>query len=124
MNLEEFIKESLVQISNGITGANEELKDTGALINPLHIQVNSDSSQAFARTGQSRKAHENSRVVEKVEFDIAVSAEKGEGASAGLKLTVASIGVEAGGNTGKSSRSESRIQFSIPVVFPGVDSNT
>ncbi|WP_127559261.1 trypco2 family protein [Saccharospirillum alexandrii] len=124
MDLKDFVKESLVQISNGISEANEELADCGALINPLHITTHTDGSQSYGRTGQPRNIHTDSRVVEKVEFDVAVLAEKGEAANARLKLSVASIGFGGGAGTETTDRSESRIKFTIPVVFPGVESNT
>ena len=124
MDLKDFVKESLVQISRGIEEANEELKDTGALINPLQITTHSEGAQSYGRTGQPRSAHENSRIVEKVEFDVAVLAEQGEQTKAGIKLAVASIGLGAGGQSDKTDKSESRIKFTIPVVFPGAESNT
>lgn len=122
MDLREFVKESLIQISKGIADANEELKDTGAMINPLHVIVNTENSQAYGRTGASANQPSNSRVVEKVEFDVAVVAEEGTQTKAGIKLSVASMGLNAGGQSNASDRSESRIKFTIPVVFPGVDS--
>ena len=122
MDLKEFIRESLVQISKGITEANEELDGTGAAINPLNVIVNTEKSQAYGRTGQPAYQSDQSRIVEKVEFDVAVVAEQGEQTKAGLKLSVASIGLGAGGQSDKTNKSESRIKFSIPVVYPGVES--
>lgn len=122
MDLKDFVKESLVQISKGIVEANLELQEVGAIINPLHVIVNSDNSQAYGRTGTSQSYHKNSRVVEKVEFDVAVVAEEGTQTKAGIKLSVATLGLNAGGQSNASDRSESRIKFTIPVVFPGVES--
>jgi hypothetical protein len=124
MDLKDFVKESLVQISSGIIEANAALDSTGAMINPQHITVNTGNSQSYGRTGQPHTAHGDSRIAEKVEFDVAVLAEQGEQAKAGIKLSVASIGLGAGVGTDKTDRSESRIKFVIPVVFPGVNSNT
>ncbi|MBK8676287.1 MAG: hypothetical protein IPN27_07885 [Cellvibrionales bacterium] len=122
MDLKDFVKESLVQISYGINDANIELSGTGAIINPLNVIVNSENSQAYGRTGQPHSHHENSRVVERVEFDVAVVAEQGEQTNGGIKLAIAAIGLGVGGQSDKSNRSESRIKFTIPVVFPGVES--
>lgn len=122
MDLKDFVKESLVQISYGINDANSELSGTGAIINPLNVIVNSENSQAYGRTGQPHSPHENSRVVERVEFDVAVAAEQGEQTNGGIKLAIATIGLGVGGQSDKSNRSESRIKFTIPVVFPGVES--
>ncbi len=122
MDLKDFVKESLVQISYGINDANSELSGTGAIINPLNVIVNSENSQAYGRTGQPHSPHENSRVVERVEFDVAVVAGQGEQTNGGIKLAIATIGLGVGGQSDKSNRSESRIKFTIPVVFPGVES--
>ena len=39
MNLQEFIKETLVQIASGIEGAAAELKGSKAIINPRNVQT-------------------------------------------------------------------------------------
>lgn len=49
MDLKEFIKESLVQISQGIEEANEIMKDSDACLNPHGIQAYSKGAQAFGR---------------------------------------------------------------------------
>lgn len=121
MDLKDFVKESLVQISKGIEEANSELEGTGAMVNPIHAVPLSNTIQGCARTtNRSAKAPKN---IEKVNFDVAVVAEAGEQAKAGLKLSIASIGFGADGQTSSSDRSESRIQFSIPMVLPGYDND-
>ena len=37
MQLDEFIKASLVQIANGVSEAGKELEGTGALVNPRNV---------------------------------------------------------------------------------------
>lgn len=120
MDLKDFVKESLVQISKGINEANLELSETGAMINPLNITINTENSQAYGRTGKPANKGD-SRVVENVDFDVAVVAESGAQTNAGLKLSIASIGIGGDGQSNTKDKSESRIQFRIPVVFPGVD---
>lgn len=123
MELKDFIKESVVQIAQAIDEANEALSSTGAMVNPLNIKANSESAKAYGRTSMKNivSGQVGSRVVEKIEFDVAVSAEAGQQGSAGAKLSIASIGFGADGKTESSNKSESRIKFSIPVVYPGVD---
>lgn len=50
MNLKDFVKETIVEICQAITEANNELKGSGAIVNPSNIAVNSDKSQAYGRT--------------------------------------------------------------------------
>lgn len=92
------------------------------MVNPFHIKAHSESAKAYGRTVKpDAAATEGSRVVEKVEFDVAVVAQAGQEGSAGAKLSIASIGFGADGKTQSSNKIESRIKFSIPVVYPGVD---
>lgn len=118
MNLKDFVKETIVEICQAITEANNELKGSGAIVNPPNIAVNSDKSQAYGRTTYDKARDLRSRVVDKVEFDVSVVAEAGENTNAGIKISIASIGLNAGGNSTATDKSESRIKFSIPVVFP------
>jgi hypothetical protein len=124
MDLKEFVKLSLVQISEGIEDANNELKNIDAMVNPLNISEYPDSSQIYARTENREDVRQTSRIVEKVEFNVAVIVESGKKGSAGAKLSIASIGIGADGKLEYSNKSESRIKFSVPVVFPGVDNQS
>lgn len=120
MDLKDFVKSSLHQIAVGIIEANEALSDTDAIVNPADIVVNSENSQAYARTlaSTSSRARNDSRIVEKVSFDVAVTVKEGKATDAGIKVSVMSVGLGAGGKSEASSGSESRISFSVPVVFP------
>jgi hypothetical protein len=123
MDLKEFVKESIVQISKGIEEANAELKDSEAMVNPLYVTMNSKDEQGYGRTKQRNPDYANpgAKLIQKVDFDVAVSVEAGEQGSAGAKLSIASIGIGAEGKIESSNRSESRIKFSVPVVFPGFE---
>lgn len=121
MELREFIKSSLVEVVRGILDASEELKDTNAIISPDNFKVNSDQSQAFGRTLNSKadyRSVDNTRVVHKVDFDIAVVVDETDKSQAGIKIAVMSLGLSGGGESTSKSGSTSRIQFSVPVVMP------
>ena len=121
MDLKDFVKESIVQIAKGIEEANAELLEADAMVNPIYVTMHSDNAQSYGRTKKRDPGfgEPDSRVVQKVEFDVAVVAESGQQGSAGAKLSIASIGIGADGKTESSKKSESRIRFSIPVVLPG-----
>jgi len=117
MDLKDFIKATLVEINQAITESNAELQDTGAIINPKGIQINSDNSQAYGR--QSPKTdHHRLKVVQKIDFDVAVFAQNDEKAGGGAKISIASIGIGADAEVKNSNKSESRIKFSVPVIYP------
>lgn len=121
MDLKDFVKESIVQISKGIEEANTELADSEAMVNPVYVQMHSTDAQGYGRTKERDPQFNNadSKLLQKVDFDVAVTVEAGQQGSAGAKLSIASIGIGADGKTESSNRSESRIKFTIPVVFPG-----
>jgi len=123
VDLKEFVKESIVQIAEGIEEANTALSESSAMVNPVNVIAHSEEAQAYGRTRKRNDNNPNSRIVEKVQFDVAVVAETGEQGKAGAKLSIASIGIGAEGKTEKTNKSESRIKFSIPVVYPGYENN-
>jgi len=116
MDLKEFITESLVQISEGIIDANIRLKDTSAIANPHGVQANSNNAKAYGRIHENYI--EKGPLVQLIEFDVALHAETGKQSGGRLKLAIASIGVDGSKQSSKSSSSESRVKFAIPMVFP------
>lgn len=117
MDLQNFIKESLVQISKGIEDANEELIHSGASINPpIDIWLKKDYPIYATAAEEGDKGHKPG--VHLISFDVALHAESGSQKGGGLKVAIASVGVGAEGKATKTNSSESRIQFEIPMVFP------
>ncbi|WP_028486520.1 hypothetical protein [Thiomicrorhabdus chilensis] len=116
MELKEFITESLVQIAEGIDEANSKLGSSEAFVNPNAVQAYSKEAKAYGRVSENYK--EDLPLVELIEFDVAIQAESGEKTGGGLKISIASIGLDANGSTTDSHSSESRIKFNIPMVYP------
>lgn len=117
MDLKDFIATSLTQIAEGILTASEALSGTDAQVNPTHMQTYSNAAQGYGRT-LTAAVPEQGRIVERVEFDVAVTAESSESGKGGLKVGIASFGLNAGAEATDKSGSTSRIQFGIPMVFP------
>ena len=120
MELKEFIKASLVDINKAISESNVELTGTGAIINPKGVQINSDNSQAYGRQSYKDDLHKF-KAVQKIEFDVAVYAQNDEKAGGGAKISIASIGIGADAEVKNMAKSESRLKFSIPVIYPEGD---
>jgi hypothetical protein len=101
MELREFITATLTEIQLGVQNAIDSAakSHTKGAINPCW--------------GVPQSKH-----IEKVQFDIAVTvSDKREGsAEAGIKV----VGISLGGDKSKSSETShvSRIQFSIPIIPP------
>jgi hypothetical protein len=116
MELKEFIKQSIIQVTEAIIESNEDLKDKNAIVNPGSIQVNSDASQAYGR--ESSQMTHQSRIVQKLNFDVAVMVQDEQNAEAGAKISVMSLSLGAEGGVNYSNKSESRIKFSVPIIYP------
>jgi hypothetical protein len=122
MDLKEFIKESLVQISEGINEANVALESSGASVNPKGIRAYSKDAKAYGRIESNFKHRDN--LVHMVSFDVALHAEAGSESGGGLKLSIASIGANANTKSKDSEKSESLIKFEIPMKYPSAIEET
>lgn len=115
MNLSEFVQASLTQIAKGIEGAKIELKDSDALINPRNMAVNRGSGSNY---GYVTETTDRLRVVELVEFDVAISIAEGSEKNGKAGISVGSIGIGVGAKNSETNSSQSRIRFKIPVAWP------
>lgn len=104
MEIKEFIKETLVEIQQGVQEAINECKDskTNGVINPV-----------WGDASNINKSH-----IEDVKFDIAVTVtdKSSRDKKGGIKV----MGIDLGGGQSKDEEkgNVSRIQFSIPIVPP------
>jgi hypothetical protein len=113
MDLKDFVKETLVQISTGVQESIEEVRESGGFTNPA----------ALGGTKGENKSHVGSmgegQNVFWVDFDVAVTVDENSEVSGGGKLKVAgvfSVGGEAG--SGTKSSSTNRVSFRIPLALP------
>lgn len=110
MELQEFIKNTLVQITNGVIDAQNELKDTGCLINPKGLTIDGN-------VVENSNAKNKSRSIEKIKMNVVLEINESEGASKGIG--VAKV-LNAGINTEKASSNSqvTSVEFEIPIAFP------
>jgi hypothetical protein len=102
MELQEFITETLLEISGGVHKANnirlgEKATDPNA------------SRTFFLRPGSKSENGAG------IEFDVAVTTKKSGEGKAGAKLKLSVVEAELGGGGGVSKESVSRIKFTINV---------
>jgi hypothetical protein len=105
MRLQDFIRDSLLQISGGV----QEARSKEEKIAP-HIAANPPKDSAGLSADSS--------VIFLVDFDVAVtvSEKSADGLSGGI--SVASVfKVEGKGGTSSEQSSISRVRFSVPVIF-------
>ena len=113
MDLKDFVADSLTQIIEGIKKAQEATAKTGAWISPAGSNITPRKETPIVQTA------EGEGYLHEVRFDVAitVSDEQKAGAGAGLRVFGAKLGAE--GNVAYQNAAVSRIQFAIPVVWPG-----
>lgn len=113
MDLKDFVKETLVQISSGVRESIEAVRESGGFTNPAAARnVKSDSGSHFGSMGEGQN-------VFLVDFDVAVTVDENSDLSGGGKLKVAGL-FSVGGEAGSSSKSSStnRVSFKIPLALP------
>jgi hypothetical protein len=113
MDLKEFVAGSLTQIAEGIKQAQEASTKSGAWINPLSGQIPASPERPIVHVPNGR------RYLHEVKFDVAVtvSDEQRADAGAGIQIFGAKLGAE--GELKYQNAAVSRVQFSVPVIWPG-----
>lgn len=112
MELKDFIKETLIQIAQGISEAQEELADTDCIINPRDIR-----EDGFANVSIKNKRH----TVQCVDFKIALTSTSEAADKTGIGVMLGSFGIGGNRTSSDGNTSNTNISFAIPVVFPSVD---
>lgn len=117
MDISEFIKETIKEVSDGVFQASIHCNQSGVIVNPT-ITVG-ENGEYYIPVKPSSVAMQ--RRVQKIDFDIAVEATETEQSNgqAGVSIKV----VSGGGSHSKESKNTtaSRICFSIPVCLPTQD---
>lgn len=115
MELKEFIKETLVQISEGIVSAQNSCKSLNAVINPSWID-NADKGKT--------KVDGVNRVVSKILFEVALTSSDGTADKAGIGVLFGSFGIGGQKETDTQNISVTSVKFDISVVWPSIETKT
>lgn len=111
MELKDFVKNTLIQIVDGVIEAERELEQKGATVNPVGGYF--DQKQVGGRTWSFKDG-----ITEVVDFDVALTNSEKEGSSAGIGVLLGSINLGAKGASEETITSVTRIKFSVPVLLP------
>lgn len=117
MNLQQFIKETLIQIAGGIREADEAVAGNGAAVNPRDVVHNKSGEGPYGYYAEDSKGSYR-RPVQSVEFDVVVTASEETETKGGIGIHVGAIGLGSAGKSGRDSSSESRIKFAVPILLP------
>lgn len=118
MELSEFVRATLTQISKGMHDANRDLRTegAGALVNPQRLHRTREGVLVLPELGSSYMPPE---VIHEVAFDVAVHVESASKIEGGGGINVAGL-LKAGGdaNSSESNARLSRITFKVPMIYP------
>lgn len=114
MELKDFVQQTLLQIIQGVSLAQQDTGTCGAKINPTDSMRIGEklADNSLYSTGQ------HLQLVQMVEFDVAVTAEEGKGTKGGVGIMVGTIGLGAQGQSEARNTTENRIKFKIPLMLP------
>lgn len=120
MKLKDFVKLAIKDISEAINEANSELDESGAVVNPSRVVVNSGERQSpiYGYMLDDDEKDLYRKPVHIIDFDVAVTVTEKEGKSGGIGIKVASFGAGVNGNNETANSTNSRLSFKIPVSFP------
>ena len=108
MELKNFIKETLVQITQGVKEAQEETKEMGTHINPSGLIENNQLKFGY---------NDEFTSVQKIKMSVAIATTEGADVKAGVGLIhVLSLGVSS--KVEEKTAIENRIEFEIPICLP------
>jgi hypothetical protein len=112
MVLEEFVKDTLLQIIKGVKSAQDEADAFGAVVSP---SLSSEDVNTV-------KIHDKSRTVTGVDFDVVLTesvSSKGDAKVSVGFMHFAKVGAEGG--DAKENGVRTSVKFSVPVALPGYD---
>ncbi len=111
MNLKEFVAETLTQVVEGVTDAQERIKSHGAQVNP-YLLTDFDSA---AKQGMMHTKNGQAVIVQ---FDVALTAMEGTGTKGGIGVFLGTFTVGSTGQSQAENSTMSRIKFSVPLRLP------
>jgi hypothetical protein len=110
MELKEFIKETLVQIMDGVKEAQQAVIEYGAIVNPENVV----GCIQVGRQG---------RFCQQIDFDVTLAEIESNEKSTGIGVSLPVVGIGGKGQKNESTSSMTKIHFVIPVVLPSVGCN-
>ncbi len=111
MDLQEFISQTLIQIVNGVTDAQNIESEKGAKISPSL----SGSAEYAAEHGFLKSDAGPAQIVQ---FDVAITAKEGTGTKGGIGVVAGIVSLGSTGQSNTENSSVSRVKFSVPVTLP------
>lgn len=109
MELKEFIRETLIQITNGVIEAQQTLKDTGCYINPEGYHLKEQIKPGYDK---------EYRHVQKIKMSISVNVIEGNENKAGIGVFSSILNAGVSAKNSDTNSTTNRIEFEIPISLP------
>lgn len=126
MELKEYVKEVISQISDAIIEINSDLGDNNItvskpIVNPSFCEIQEFKGHLLCVLSKTQYQSGNSRItsmckISDIDFDVTLNASSKS--EKGGKIGISVIGVGASG--ADESSSTNRVKFTLPVLFPSV----
>lgn len=110
MELKDFIKAAITDITDAVSELQNELTN-GAIINPP-LSRGDHHNTIYDTEG------DGFRPIEQLSFDVAVTVGETSGVDGHAKAGISIFGAKLGATTSARTENASRISFSIPIVLP------
>lgn len=108
MELKEFIKTAITDITEAVSELQSDLTN-GTIVNPSFTK---------SEVGKSVLVDNEVRLIERLNFDVAVTASETSGFDGKAKAGINIFGAKLGAETSSKSENVSRLTFSIPILLP------
>ncbi len=106
MELKNFIKKTISEITQGVLESQNELSNTGVIINP------SKANNGYINETTGKRAIQN------ISFDIGITTQDKDGEKGGIGVLTGIFSIGTTQTTEQSSDSISKIKFDIPISLP------
>jgi hypothetical protein len=112
MKLDEFVRDTIVQLVQGVKEAQTAVDETGAKVNP-------GEHEGSARQQYLNKNRRLDLIpISNVHFEVVLTTIEEKDKKEGIGVFLASIGLGAQTSQAQSTNSLSKISFDVPIVFP------
>ena len=113
MELKDFVKQALTEITLGVKEAQEECSKSGAIINPLYYTSN--KAEHVKINGKFTK-------LTTINFNVAITSSEGSEDKKGLSVLFNIVSFGGSRTNNENIQNINSINFSIPLVMPYIDS--
>lgn len=114
MELKQYVKETLLQIIDGVKEAQEEALEKGAIINPVNIRGGNATNEYI-------NINDNSVCVNNIDFEVEISTTDETNTTTGVGIYVAGLGLGTKNNDKGKNLATNKLAFSVPTTLPTIE---